>query len=219
MLPTSPAPSAGPYRMLDLESYPRIQHYNYFRSLAYPYVGLTAELDLHGLPARLRELGHPFFLSFLHRVTRAANSVPEFRQRIAGDGIAEYQRCRSSHNLALPDGTYCYCTLEDSLPLGEFIPWAREQQRLAAGRRSLSDEGGEDLFYISTLPWLSYTSLVQPVPMPADSNPRITWGRYFQREGRTLLPVTVLCHHALVDGLHISRFFQRLEQLVQDLES
>lgn len=31
--------------------------------------------------------------------------------------------------------------------------------------------------------------MVQPVPVPADSNPRITWGKYFQQGGRMLLPV------------------------------
>ena len=28
-----------PYRVIDMESYPRKAHFDYFRSLAYPYVG------------------------------------------------------------------------------------------------------------------------------------------------------------------------------------
>ena len=46
----------------------------------------------------------------------------------------------------------------------------------------------EELLFISTTPWLTYTALVQPVPIPADSNPRITWGKYFTQEGKTLVP-------------------------------
>ncbi len=56
------------------------------------------------------------------------------------------------------------------------------------------------------------TALVQPAPFPADSNPRITWGKYFCQEGRTLLPVTLLAHHALVDGIHIARFYETLDR-------
>ena len=64
------------------------------------------------------------------------------------------------------------------------------------------------------MPWLSYTSIVQPVPTPADSNPRITWGKYFYEGERLMIPVTVLCHHALVDGIHIAKFYERLGERV-----
>ena len=47
---------------------------------------------------------------------------------------------------------------------------------------------------------------------PADSNPRITWGRWHRQEGRTLLPMTLLANHALVDGIHIARFYENLDR-------
>lgn len=55
--------------------------------------------------------------------------------------------------------------------------------------------------------------------MPADSNPRITWGKAEIRGGRTVLPLTLLCHHALVDGLHISRFYAALDRELKQLNS
>ena len=80
-------------------------------------------------------------------------------------------------------------------------------------------EDGESLFFVSCVPWLSYTSIIQPVPVPADSNPRITWGKYFSQGDRYLLPLSVLCHHALVDGLHISRFYDTLDMVLSSLFS
>ena len=71
-----------------------------------------------------------------------------------------------------------------------------------------------DKLFISTLPWVSYTSLIQPVPIPADSTPRITWGKYFAQGNRILLPVSVLCHHALVDGIHIANFYKQLDEQI-----
>ena len=67
-------------------------------------------------------------------------------------------------------------------------------------------------FFVSCVPWISYTSMVQPVPVPADSNPRITWGKYFQQGEQTVMPVTLLAHHALVDGIHIARFYEALDR-------
>lgn len=59
---------------------------------------------------------------------------------------------------------------------------------------------------------MGYTALRQPVPTPADSNPRLTWGRFEERDGRAVMPVTVLVNHALVDGVHIGAFFEALER-------
>lgn len=202
-------------RYLDMETYPRKEHFAYFTSLSYPYVGVTVQVDISGFPEKVKAKGYPFFLTLCYFVSKAANGVPQFRQRIEGSQIVEYDRCKTSHTVALEDGTYCYCTLEDTLPLEEYIPDAIAKQEAAKKKRSVADEDdAAELFFISTLPCLSYSSLIQPVPIPADSNPRITWGRYFEQEGKTLLPLTVLCHHGLVDGLHIAQFFQELEQLL-----
>ena len=205
------------YRWIDMENYPRIQHFAYFRGLAYPYVGLTAEVDITLLMQRMERERIPFFLTVCYCAARAANAVPQLRQRIRGDKIIEFDRCMTSHTVALEDGTYCYCTLDSGMAFGDFLSYAARVQERASTARSLgeSEEDAEACFFVSTLPWLTYTALVQPVPQPADSNPRITWGRYFTREQRTLLPVSLLCHHALVDGIHIAAFYRELDKQIR----
>ncbi len=202
------------YRVLDRENYPRKQHFEYFNGMANPYVGVTVRVDVTEWVAAVKEKGLPFFLSFCYCVSRAANRVPEFRQRIAGGQILEYDNCRTSHTVALEDGTYCYCTLDASLPFEEYLPYAERAQEAARKKRSIEEEAGDsrEFFFLSTVPWLSYTALVQPTPSPADSNPRITWGRFEEQGGRLLMPVSVLCHHALVDGLHIAWFYDCLNE-------
>ena len=200
-------------RILDMARYERRAQFEYFRSLAYPYVGVTVNVDVTDYLARLHAAGYPFFLSFCRSVTRAANAVPALRQRIRGDGIAEYGRCPGSVTLATADGGYCYCTLPERESLAEYIPAAEEAGRRALEAESLEDgEDGDSLLFLSCLPWLCFTSLVQPVPAPADSNPRITWGKLFDQGGRTLLPVALLCNHALVDGRQLAAFYEALER-------
>ncbi len=170
-------------------NYKRKEHFNYFCELAYPYVGITANADITDLIVRIKEQKLPFFFTVCYCVSRAANYIPEFRQRIMHGQIIEFDRCRTSHTVALEDGTYCYCTLEDTMPYPEYISYAAGEQERAekAGTIEESEEEAADKFFISTLPWISYTSLIQPVPVPVDSNPRITWGKYFVQEERVLL--------------------------------
>ena len=198
---------------VDMSRDPRRDQFAYFQTLANPYVGVTVQVDVTDLSERCRETGASFFLAVLYAAVRAANGVPELRRRIRGDRVAEYDRCPSSHTVALPDGTYCYCRLEADRPFGEFLPYAAAEQERVKGTPSLEDgEDGESLLFVSCVPWLSYTALTQPTPTPADSNPRINWGRWYRQEGRTLLPVTLLANHALVDGIHIARFYENLDR-------
>ena len=202
------------YRTIDLASYKRKKHFEYFSGFAYPYVGTTANVDISALLDRIKREKLPFFLSACYCAARAANSVPELRQRIRKGEIIAFDRCRVSHTLALEDGTYCYCTLEDEPDFYAYLAAGRRAQEEARRLASIEEDPEEVLekFFVSSIPWLSYTSLVQPVPYPADSNPRITFGKFFSQEGRTLLPVSLLCNHALVDGVHIAAFYQAMER-------
>ena len=71
----------------------------------------------------------------------------------------------------------------------------------------------QSMYFISTLPWLHYTQLIQPVACGEESNPRITWGKYQANDkGRMMMPLSVLVHHALVDGIHIAKFYEAFNQ-------
>jgi chloramphenicol O-acetyltransferase type A len=60
------------------------------------------------------------------------------------------------------------------------------------------------------LPWLRFTSFTNALPGGDDSIPRIVFGRCVRDRRRMKMPVAVEVHHALVDGLDVARFFERL---------
>ena len=201
------------YKYIDMNSYKRIDHFNYFKSLAYPYVGVTCEIEITDFYSFIKQQNYPFFLSFLYCVNQASNHVRQFRQRIYEDRIIEYDYCPTSHTVAKEDETYAYCTLDARKTLSDFLKEAIPIHNYMKinGNIEESKEEAQSLIFISTLPWLNYTSLIQPVPIPADSNPRITWGKYIKKGDKIYLPVSVLCHHALVDGIHLSKFYDCLK--------
>lgn len=199
------------FKYIDMENYKRKKHFDHFSSLLYPYVGTTVNIDISDFLGKVKEYKLPFFLTFCYCVSNAANSVTEFKQRILNGKIIEYEYCKVSHTVALENETYCYCNLDINEPFDDYLPYAIKELEKAKSEKSLEDKDDiNDKFLISTLPWVSYTSFIQPVPIPADSNPRITWGKYFMQDERILIPVSVLCNHALVDGIHISHFYKNL---------
>lgn len=206
-------------KVIDMNTYKRKNHFNYFKSLAYPYVGVTVDVDITEFFNVIQKKNYPFFLSFLWCVNQACNEIPQFKQRIVDDGIIEYDYCHTSHTVSKEDETYAYCTLDARMSLDEFIEKSLpiHNQAKEDGNIEESAEEALSLIFISTLPWISYSSLIQPVPIPADSNPRVTWGKYKEENEKILLPVSTLCHHALVDGKHLANFYQTLEKKLSEV--
>ena len=205
-------------RRIDMTKDPRRKQFEYFRTFPNPYASMTVNCDITHLRQTVLENGWPFFLTVLYCAVNAANAVPELRRRIVNGGVVEYENCISSHTVALPDETYCYCEMDCSGPFERFLPRAQAAVEQAKQEQKLED--GEDaarLFFISSIPWVSFTSLCLPVPDPPDSNVRITFGRFFTQGERTLLPVCLTVHHSLADGIHMGKFFNGFEQRCREI--
>ena len=201
-------------KRIDLDTYPRRNHFNHFCAMAYPYAGVTVDVDVTDLLSLCREKGDSFYLMVLHAVALAADEVPEFRRRIDHGGIVEYDECPTSHIELKPDGTYAYCTLRHHMPLADYLTQAEVARIAAREGGSIEEEDDvQSMYFISTLPWLHYTQLIQPVACGEESNPRITWGKYQANDkGRMMMPLSVLVHHALADGIHIAKFYEAFNQ-------
>ena len=122
---------------IDLKNYPRKSHLEYFLSLQYPYVGITADVDVTKLYDFCKRKNISFYLTFLHLSAIAADDINEFRQRLHNKEVLEYDECPTSHIELLENGTYCYCTLHHHMPFEEYIEYAekarkdcRENQRI-----------------------------------------------------------------------------------------
>lgn len=203
---------------INMTDYPRRNHFDYFRSLQYPYVGVTVNIDIASILRFTKETGHSFYLTFMHAVALAADRIPEFRQRIRENQIIEYSECPTSHTERFNNSVYCYCTLHHHMGLQEYYTLAEKARKNCFQNGIQEDEDVECMYFISTLPWFHYSALIQPVACGDESNPRFTWGKYERKEnGSILMPVSVLAHHALVDGIHIAQFYENLETEIHKL--
>ncbi len=206
-------------RLIDLETFPRRSHYEFFKSYAYPYMGMTANVDITNLIAAAKARGGSPFLAYLWAAATAANSVPELRQRIVDDQIVEYDHCNTAHTVALPDGTFVNCQTDCRRSFDEFLVYGKQCQEEARKRHGFVQPGDDEtrLIFVSCTPWVTFTQVIQPTPIPADSNVRIVFGKFFEQDGRKLMPVNIQANHALVDGLHVGQFYQRFQEIADSI--
>jgi len=81
-------------------------------------------------------------------------------------------------------------------------------------RKLESEVGRDELFYMTAIPWVSFTSFMHPLILnPADSVPRFAWGKILQEGGSIEMPLSVQGHHALMDGFHMGRFYKIAQEI------
>lgn len=206
-------------KFIAMETYPRKSHFEYFGSLAYPYVGFTANVDVTNPIRFAKEKGGSSFLAILYVAVKAANAVPELRQRIVDGKIVEFDYCNVGYTVAMPDKTFCNCHTESRMSIEEFFVDAKARQQEAMKHPGFvnPDEDETGLIFASCIPWLAFTQCIQPAPIPADSNPRIVFGKYIKEGEKTLMPLHIQCNHALVDGYHLSEFYRIFQEMADEL--
>ncbi len=206
-------------KRIDLDTYPRRSHFEFFGAMAYPYVGMTAPVEVGRLVAAARELGGSPFLGCLWAAAQAANAVPELRQRVVEGQIWEFDHCDTAHTVALPDGTFCNCRTDCRMGFEAFLKDAKARQDLAKTRHGFVQPGEDEtgLIFLSCVPWVAFTQVIQPTPIPADYNPRIVFGKFQPQAQGIQMPLAIQCNHALVDGRHIGEFYGAFEAIAREL--
>jgi chloramphenicol O-acetyltransferase type A len=189
--------------------------------LDYPHFSLCAHVDMTAWVAYVKQHKISVNVAIVYLIARTANEIPAFRYRIRGDEVIEHEVVHPSTTILTEDETFTFCTIEYSQ---DFSVFAKEAQKTIAYVKehvTVEDEPGQDdLLFLTTIPWISFTSLTHPINLsPADSVPRISWGRFCQDGGSIKLPLGVQAHHALMDGLHVGQFYEKIQDYLNHPES
>ena len=64
----------------------------------------------------------------------------------------------------------------------------------------------------STMPWTNFTGLLHPTDFdPKESIPKIVFGKFSEKNGRKMLPISVEGHHGLMDGFHLAQYLEEFQ--------
>jgi len=192
----------------------RRRHFEFFRDMNHPHFSVCAHVPVGPWVREAKAREQRLTSSLVYLLSRAANAIPEFRQRIRDTDVVEHEVVHPSFAVATDDtDVFSFCEVELGDDMATFL--ARAEEQIAAMRASPSIEdaaGRDDYLFMSAFPWVSFTSVSHPMQLhPHDSVPRITWGKLYNPGSALMLPVSVQAHHALVDGVHMGRYFEQVE--------
>lgn len=194
------------------------KHFEFFKAMNHPHFNVTANVDITDFLNWLQKTGERFTPAVVYALARAANEVKQLRWRIRGEEVVEHELVHPSFTVKTDASeVFSFCEVAFAYERDDFMSRAAATIERMKTNPSFEDNRYEDAYlFMSSFPWVSFTSISHAMNYhPHDSVPRITWGKYFVQNERTLMPVAIQAHHALVDGSHIGQFFQYLEIILK----
>jgi chloramphenicol O-acetyltransferase type A len=205
-------------KTINLDGWPRRDHYLYFKEFEFPYFSLCADIDITNFLPLIKTKEISFTAAIMYLVGRVANGIPEFRQRIRDEGPIEHEVVHPSATILSRDDLFTFCT---AIYQENFLAFAAETQQEILRIKtepSLEEKIKDDsMLFMTSIPWVSFTGFMHPVKLsPADSVPRFAWGKFREEGQKTVMPLSVQGHHALMDGLHAGLFYEEFQRLLDN---
>lgn len=201
-------------KVIDIASWKRKEHFTHFCGLDDPYWSITTEVDCTKAYQDSKKMGHSFFLSCLHSSLKAVHQVEELRMRIVEGQVVCYDEINASATILRADETFGCCFIEFVQDFKQFAADAavKIEQTLKTSGMCLENDYMLNQIHYSAIPWCSFSALTfARSTNPQDTVPKMTFGQRRQSGEKYFMPVAIMVHHGLVDGLHVARFLQKFQ--------
>jgi chloramphenicol O-acetyltransferase type A len=207
------------YTEVDLNAWPRRTTYEFFKNFTDPFFNFSANVDVTKLRQFCRENKLAFSIAALFYTQQAANSIQEFRFRWLDGKVVEFESIEATQTILNEDETFSFCYFESRPTVFEYVEAGRASREKYAKLKTFDVEADRiDMIYYSVIPWVSFTSFKHATSGDLTQTvPRIVFGKVFTGGDRELMPLSVEAHHAMMDGIHVGRFFERFQAAIDVL--
>ena len=208
-------------KQIDKTAWPRAELFDFFSAVSHPFYSVTFRVDVTNLHTYVRKHHLSFYYALGWLVTKAVNSVENFRYVLRdGEIYLLDERIPSLTDLKPGSEQFHIVTLPLFEPMETFCTVAQEKSRCQTALLDQNANETDELIYMSCTPWFDLTGLTNERNFDRDDNiPRIAWGKYTaDASGRETLGMSVEVNHRFIDGCHLGRFYQKLQQSIDALE-
>lgn len=202
---------------IDMKKWKRKEYFEQFYNNVPTTFDITLQLDISNLIQKKLKL----YPTMLFLLSCLVNKYEEFRTTVNENGVLgifdvvypgytvfhkENETFSGIWTEYTPDyETFCRYYAQDVEKYGSIMKYQAKP------------DCPQNIFYVSMLPWIHFSSF--NLQLKQGHNylmPIFTMGKYINENNKILLPLSVLVHHAVCDGWHISKFINELQQNIND---
>lgn len=198
------------YKKIDFDNWKRKRIFTRFHDNVRCIICTTVNVDVTSLLEYCRKNSLRFYPVFLYLVSLCVNEQDEFKTFVDKDGnVCVWDKVSPSYTGMADDEIFTTLYTE----LDEFQTFYNNACTQLDSQQD-SEFCPDNIFNCSCIPWLDFKHF--SLDFAQDGAPYlapiITWGKYRKCHGKMVMPVAFQVHHAAADGLHISRFFESLDE-------
>lgn len=205
----------------------RRDRFELFDSFESPLLNITFNLEVPDFRSYCKEKGYPPFHFFLYALFQSLMKVENFRYRLHKGEVIKIDRLIPSYTVMNQNNVLNFTRFEHSNDLKTFIDRslaAREEStnadKLLHSATEFSEREIKDYVFITSIPWLDFTSIQHPVNKLASVDiPALAWGKFRTVGENISMPFSVQVHHGFVDGYHIHLLAQEIASGIKELIS
>lgn len=181
---------------------------------------MTVRLNAQKTYDLAHEKGIPFFNLTVACILEAINEIPEFKYRIIGDEVVEFEKINGIAPIIQEDHTIREIEIK---PLSEFDDICSWNDYLENKKENIEDNlylvesmkrDEEPIANLSCVPWIDFDSLTNIVASSNQIMPAITWGKL--TDGK--MPVSITASHIFLFGWHFKLFYEKVEEYLNNPE-
>ena len=205
------------YTVIDVENWERRDLFRLYTGDLRIVMNLTVDIDVTNLIAFAKRHGLKFYPVMIWVVAKLMNARDEFKYSLRPDGtLIRWDTVSPSYTDFDPETEkFNKFVTEYADDVFTFCERAEADRVKYKGQVGFVPDQPKNVFDISCLPWTHYKGLDLHIYGDGKSLfPIVIWGKYTEQDGKQLLPVTMMFHHACGDGFHLSRFFEELQATI-----
>ena len=197
------------FSLIDLENWGRREYYLHFINEVRCTYSTCVNIDI----TNIKE--YKLYPTTLWLLTQAVNQIPEFRTAFTDKGLGIYDQMHPAYTIFNKEGkNFSGIWTEYSEDYQTFLRAYEADTEMYANATSYlpkPDRPG-NTFDVSMIPWFSFTSFdINVFGEGTYLLPIFTLGKFFEANGRRMLPLAIQVHHAVCDGYHVGQFVAMLQ--------
>lgn len=209
------------FTKIDLETWSRKESYNWFTTKVCCRISMTTNIDVTNLVKKIKDCKLRCYPAFIYAVSNVINSSDEYKMALdENENLGVYDIVNPRYPLFHDsDKSISVLWTEYESDFKIFYDKFINDINTYGKNRSFpaKNDTPQNCFDMSVIPWSSFTSFDCP---PTHSglwlSPLVVVGKFFESEGKLLIPVSISVHHAICDGYHVSMFFKKLQDLCKN---
>ena len=203
------------YQVIDEKNWERAMHCMVFRESVEPAFCVTFEADITNFRQKVKEQNLSFTLAVVYAVCKCANEIEAFRYRFLDGKVVLFDHIDTAFTYLHQD-TGLFKVVNVPL-LGSMQEYVEAAGKIAGDQKEyFTGPLGNDVFQCSPMPWITYTHISHTNSGKKDhATPLFDWGKYYEKNGKIVMPVSVQAHHSFVDGIHVGQFVDRLQKYLE----